>query len=179
LIPWGWVGLAEYKSLAAFLVQTLSTNTCSTSIMHYFLLAFLLFPLLLHSYIIANRKSRHGLDLSLIDCRQSLSGKAETPTNGPPVVVKVDNCMKHTRSRRHSNPAPTKAILSQPKRNPQSKFSRIWARQTCFSSLSGNVAPIQRTSQARTVRMLTIDGGVKANHDLDTTIIRACLNYCL
>jgi hypothetical protein len=60
--------------------------------MHYFLLALLLFPLLLHSYVIINRKSRHHVDLSLIDCRQSPSAKAETPTSGPPVAVEVDNC---------------------------------------------------------------------------------------
>jgi hypothetical protein len=59
--------------------------------MQYFLLALLLFPFLLHSYVIANRKSRHGLDLSLIDCRQSSPSKVEMPTNDPPVLVEVDS----------------------------------------------------------------------------------------
>jgi len=56
--------------------------------MQYFLFALLFFPLLLHSYVVAKRKSQ--LDSELVDSHQPFQVKSERPLENPTVIVNVD-----------------------------------------------------------------------------------------
>jgi hypothetical protein len=108
--------------------------------MHYFLLAVLLFPFLLHSYVIVHRKSRHDLALSVADCSPAIT---EGPTtNGPTVVVEVDN-----RTQQPSSFSPILTWFDTGNPLPQQKESTVLL-QPDFSTTNVLLEPLRKRSGA-------------------------------